>query len=52
MIITKYGITYEQFELIPEKPEPEQLSLLFESCELVTDDLTVNQDTFNPNKES
>jgi hypothetical protein len=52
MIITKYGVTYEQFELIPEEQGPEQLSLLFEFSELTADDLTLKQDTFNPNKES
>jgi len=51
MIITKHNVTFEQFELIPEEPEPEQLTLEFEVPTLSTDDLNLNHSKQNPKSE-
>jgi len=51
MIITKHNVTFEQFELIPKEPEPEQLSLEFEFPTLATDDLNLNNSKQNSKSE-
>jgi len=52
MIITKHNVTFEQFELIPQEPEPEQLSLEFEFPILSTNDLNLNYSKQNPKRRS